>query len=50
MAGFLLYRLRRIPRIGDRVDYGGRRFEVTRMEANRVAEVRIEPLPAPPVV
>ena len=44
LAGFLLFRLRRIPIAGDNVEYGGRRFEVTRMEANRIAEVHIESL------
>jgi putative hemolysin len=44
LAGFLLFRLRRIPSAGDSVEYGGRRFEVTKMEANRVAEVHIKPL------
>ena len=44
LAGFLLYRLSRIPQAGDSVKYAGRRFEVTRMEANRIAEVYIEPL------
>ncbi len=44
LAGFLLFRLRRIPIAGDSVEYGARRFEVTRMEANRIAEVHIEPL------
>jgi CBS domain containing-hemolysin-like protein len=48
LAGFLLYRLRRIPRVGDSVHYGGRSFEVTQMAANRIDEVRIEPLPATP--
>jgi CBS domain containing-hemolysin-like protein len=42
LAGFLLFRLRRIPIAGDSVEYGGRRFEVTRMEANRIDEVHIE--------
>ena len=44
LAGFLLFRLRRIPIAGDSVKYRGRRFEVTRMESNRIAEVHIEPL------
>jgi CBS domain containing-hemolysin-like protein len=44
LAGFLLYRLRRIPRVGDSVDFGARRFEVTRMAANRIDEVLIAPL------
>jgi CBS domain containing-hemolysin-like protein len=45
LAGFLMFRLRRIPSTGDSVEYRGRRFEVTRMEANRIAGVHIEPLP-----
>jgi CBS domain containing-hemolysin-like protein len=44
LAGFLLYRLRRIPRAGDSVDFGGRRFEVTRMQDNRIEDVLIAPL------
>jgi CBS domain containing-hemolysin-like protein len=44
LAGFVLYRLGRIPSAGDAVEYAARRFEVTRMEANRIAEVHIEPL------
>ena len=50
LAGFLLYRLRRIPRAGDSVTFAGRRFEVTRMDANRIVEVLIEPLPETPSV
>jgi len=50
LAGFLLYRLRRIPRAGDSVAFAGRRFEVTRMDANRIVEVLIEPLPETPSV
>lgn len=46
LAGFLLYRLSRIPQAGDTVEYAGRRFEITRMDANRIAEVHIEPLEA----
>jgi CBS domain containing-hemolysin-like protein len=44
LAGFLLYRLSRIPSAGDAVEYASHRFEVTRMEANRIAEVHVEPL------
>lgn len=47
LAGFLLFRLSRIPKAGDAVEFGRRRFEVTRMEDNRIAEVhigRIEPV------
>jgi CBS domain containing-hemolysin-like protein len=48
LAGFLLYRLRRIPRVGDSVDFGGRRFAVTRMQENRIDEVLIAPLSKTP--
>ncbi|MEJ5369709.1 MAG: hemolysin family protein [Bryobacteraceae bacterium] len=42
LAGYLMYRLGRIPRAGDEVEYGGRRFRVEQMEFNRVARVRVE--------
>ena len=48
LAGFLLSRLRRIPRVGDSVDFGGRRFAVTRMQENRIDEVLIAPLSKTP--
>jgi len=44
LAGFLLFRLGRIPALGDAVEFAGRRFEVTRMDANRIAAVHVEPL------
>lgn len=44
VAGFLLYRLGRIPREGEWVEYGGRRYTVTAMDFNRIARVRIEPV------
>lgn len=45
LAGFLLYRLGRIPEEGDTVTYDGRKYTVSAMEHNRVAEVRIERMP-----
>jgi CBS domain containing-hemolysin-like protein len=42
LAGFLLYHLGYIPKPGDVVEYGGRRFTVVEMERNRIAQVRIE--------
>lgn len=42
LAGFLLHRLGRIPAEGDVVEHEGRRYLVTRMDHNRVAQVRIE--------
>lgn len=45
LAGFLLFQIGEIPRTGDVVDYGGRRFQILEMERNRIARVRIESLP-----
>jgi CBS domain containing-hemolysin-like protein len=42
LAGFLLYRMGKIPSVGDSLDYEGRRFTVAAMERNRIARVRIE--------
>ncbi len=42
LAGFLLFRMGDIPKEGDVVEYGGRRFSITRMSGNRIARVRIE--------
>jgi CBS domain containing-hemolysin-like protein len=50
LAGFLLFRLGDIPRVGDAVEYQGRRYTVLQMDRNRVARVRIEKLPEVPVV
>jgi CBS domain containing-hemolysin-like protein len=46
LAGFLLFRLGRIPSVGDEVTEGPRRYVITEMERHRVARVRIERLPA----
>jgi CBS domain containing-hemolysin-like protein len=48
LAGFLLFRLGKIPRVGESVEYQGRRFTVLEMERNRIARVKIEKLPEPP--
>ncbi len=49
LAGLLLALLRRVPRIGDRIVFGGWRFEVAEMDGRRVDRVRVsqEPAPAP---
>src|SRR5262252_5427728 len=49
LAGFVLSRLQKIPHQGDAFDYEARRFVVEHMDGNRVASVRIEPLPPKPV-
>ena len=46
LAGFMLSRLQRIPKEADTFEYQGRRFVIEKMEGNRIATVRIEPVPA----
>ena len=51
LAGFLLFRLGYIPRVGEHVEYDGRRYTVLEMDRNRIARARIErltPQPAAP--
>jgi putative hemolysin len=50
LAGFVLFQLGYIPKPGDSVEHGGRRFTVLEMDRNRIARVRIEKLPEPPLV
>ncbi len=44
LAGFLLFQFGRIPKLKDSVEYGGRRFTITKMDRNRIATVVIEKL------
>jgi putative hemolysin len=44
LAGFLLMRLGYIPKPGDSVEEGGRRYTVLEMDRNRIARVRVEKL------
>jgi putative hemolysin len=46
LAGFLLYRLGKIPKPGESVEHQGRRYTVLEMEHNRIARVRIEKEPS----
>jgi putative hemolysin len=46
LAGFVLARLQRIPKVGDSFVYEGHRFSVEEMEGHRIAKVQIERLPA----
>ena len=46
LAGFVLSRLQKIPREEDTFEYEGRRFVVEKMEGNRIATVKIEPVRA----
>ena len=47
LAGFLLVRLGHIPAEGEWVDFQGRRFKVVKMEAQRIAQVRVDPIADP---
>jgi putative hemolysin len=44
LAGFLLFQFGFIPKVNDSIEYGGRRFTITKMERNRISAVRIEDL------
>jgi len=44
LAGFMLARLQRIPKVSDAFDYEGHRFSVEEMEGHRIAKVKIEKL------
>jgi putative hemolysin len=46
LAGFVLARLQKIPRVGDSFDFEGHRFTVEQMESHRIAKVQIEKLQA----
>ncbi len=42
LAGFLLFKLGRIPKAGESIEYSGRKFTILEMERNRIAKVRID--------
>ena len=44
VAGFLLMKLGYIPKAGESVEEGGRRYTVLEMDRNRIAKVRVEKL------
>ncbi|MEP6713969.1 MAG: hemolysin family protein [Terriglobia bacterium] len=47
IAGYMLYKLGHIPKPGESVIFGGRRFTVTAMERNRISRVKVEKIPVP---
>lgn len=46
LAGFLLYKLGRLPTEGEVIEYERLRFTVLEMQENRIARVKLERLPA----
>jgi len=44
LAGFLLFQFGYIPKVKDSVEYGGRRFTITKMDRNRIETVLVEKL------
>lgn len=44
LAGFLLFRLGYIPKVGDQVEEDERRYTIEQMERNRISQVRVEKL------
>ncbi|HYP08508.1 MAG TPA: transporter associated domain-containing protein, partial [Bryobacteraceae bacterium] len=44
LAGFLLYQIGEIPKVGDVLEQPDRRFTIIEMDRNRIACVRIEKL------
>jgi CBS domain containing-hemolysin-like protein len=48
LAGFVLARLQRIPRVGDSFEHDGHRYAVEEMEGHRIARIRVEKLEVAP--
>jgi putative hemolysin len=48
LAGFVLTRLGRVPRVGEHFDWDGLRFEVVDMDGNRIDRVLVIPRAQPP--
>jgi CBS domain containing-hemolysin-like protein len=46
LAGFVLARLQKIPKVGDGFDFEGHRYTVEEMEGHRIAKIRVEKLQA----
>jgi putative hemolysin len=49
LAGFLLVQLGHIPVEGEQVEFIGRRFEIVKMDGQRIAQVRVDPMVEPAV-
>jgi CBS domain containing-hemolysin-like protein len=44
LAGFLLVELGHIPATGEAVEFNERRFEIVKMDGQRIAQVRVDPI------
>ena len=44
LAGFLLMRLGHIPKVGESVEFEGRRLTIVEMDGRRIGKVRVEPV------
>jgi putative hemolysin len=44
LAGFLLVELGHIPAVGEAVDFNERRFEIVKMDGQRIGQVRVDPI------
>ena len=45
LGGFIMYKLNRIPKTGDKIDYESYRFEVVDMDGKRVDKVLVNMKP-----
>ena len=48
LAGFMLTRLGHIPRVGENIEYDGRRLTVMEMEGRRIAKIRVDKIAEEP--
>jgi CBS domain containing-hemolysin-like protein len=46
LAGFILSRMQKLPRVGEAVEFEGRRFTVQEMEGHRIAKIKVENTPS----
>jgi putative hemolysin len=49
LAGFVLSRQQKIPKVGDSFEFEGRRYTVEEMDGHRIAKVKIEALQSAPL-
>ena len=47
LGGFIMWRLGRLPQIGDTLEFEGRRYTVLRMQERRVLQVKVEKVTPP---